>query len=141
MTARSLSEKPSIVSSVMVGPTKALLVAVMVALAAPCAAQQRDPGKVELEAMELSAEIIGARVSDSGGVEIGEVADISFDEDGRPDRLRVRSSSILGFGERTVEVPRGSYMLLRGHVVLEISADDLRSLPEVSDDFDDKRAE
>ena len=125
----------------MFSPIKALFVAVIVALAAPCAAQGRDPGKVELEARELSAEIIGARVSDSSGVEVGEVADISFDEDGRPDRLRVRASSILGFGERTVEVPRGAYMLLRGHVVLEISADDLRALPEVSDDFDDKRAE
>ena len=124
----------------MFSPIKALFVAAVIALAVPCAAQQRDPGKVQLEAMELSAEIIGARVSDSGGVEIGEVADISFDEDERPDRLRVRSSSMLGFGQRTVEVPRGSYMLLRGHVVLEISADDLRSLPEVSDDFDDKRA-
>ena len=125
----------------MVGLTKSLLGALVITLAAPCAAQPRDPGKVELEAMEMAAAIIGARVSDSRGVEVGEVADISLDEDGRPDRLRVRASSILGFGERTVEIPRGAYMLLRGHVVLEISADDLRSLPEVSDDFDDKRAE
>jgi sporulation protein YlmC with PRC-barrel domain len=125
----------------MFSSIKALFVAVIVAVATPCTAQERDPGNVELEARELSAEIIGARVSDSSGVEVGEVADISFDEDGRPDRLRVRTSSILGFGERTVEVPRGAYMLLRGHVVLEISADDLRSLPEVGDDIDDKRAE
>ena len=69
---------------------------------------------------------------------MGEVADVSFDEDGQPDRLRVRISAPLGFGERTVEVSRGTYMLLRGRVILELSTDDLRALPDVGDEIDEK---
>jgi hypothetical protein len=74
------------------------------------------------------------------GAEIG-VADVSFDEGGQPDRLRVRISALLGFGERTVEMPRGTYMLLRGHAALELSADDLGALPDVGEEIDKKRAE
>ena len=122
-------------------PLKAILVSSLIALASPGYAQDQDPGKIALEASELAAEIIGAPVSDSMGTAMGEVADVSFDEDGQPDRLRVRISALLGFGERTVEVPRGTYMLLRGHAVLELSADDLRSLPDVGEDIDEKRAD
>jgi hypothetical protein len=122
-------------------PLAAILVSSLIAVASPGFAQDQDLGKVDLEASELAAEIIGARVSDPMGTEIGEVADISFDEDGQPDRLRVKTSSLLGFGERTVEVSRGAFMLLRGHVVLELSADELRALPEVGDDIDERRAD
>ena len=119
---------------------KAILVSSLLATSAGYA-QDQDPGKVDLEASELAAEIIGAPVSDPMGTEIGEVTDVSFDENGQPDRLRVRISAPLGFGERTVEVSRDTYMLLRGRVVLELSADDLRSLPDVVDEIDEKRAE
>jgi hypothetical protein len=63
------------------------------------------------------------------------VADLSFDDDGQPDRLRVGISAPLGFGQRTVEVSHGAYILLRGRVILELSADDLRALPEVGGHF------
>jgi hypothetical protein len=89
----------------------------------------------------VSAKIIGAPVSDPRGTEIGEVADVSFDDNGRPDRLRVRISPPLGFGQRTAEISRGTYMLLRGRVLLELSADDLRALPDVGDEIDEKRSE
>ena len=120
---------------------KAILVSSLLAVTSASFAQDQDPGKVDLEASELASEIIGAPVSDPMGTEIGEVTDVSFDENGQPDRLRVRISAPLGFGERTVEVSRDTYMLLRGRVVLELSADDLRSLPDVGDEIDEKRAE
>ena len=120
---------------------KAILISSLVAVASAGYTQDQYPGKTNLEASELAAEIIGAAVSDSMGTEIGEVSDVSFDEDGQPDRLRVNLSARLGFGERTVEVSRGSYLLLRGRVVLELSADDLRSLPNVGDEIDEKRAD
>ena len=72
---------------------KATLVACLIAVAFPGYAQDRDPGKIDLEVRELAAEIIGAPVSDPMGTAIGEVADVSFDEDGQPDRLRVRISA------------------------------------------------
>lgn len=120
---------------------KAILVSSLIAVASAGYAQDQAPGKVDLEASELAAEIIGAPVSDPVGNEIGVVTDVSFDENGQPDRLRVSISAPLGFGQRTVEVSRGTYMLLRGRAILELSADDLRSLPDVGDEIDEKRAE
>ena len=119
---------------------KAILVSSLIAVASAGYAQDQAPGKVDLEA-SLAAEIIGAPVSDPVGNEIGVVTDVSFDENGQPDRLRVSISAPLGFGQRTVEVSRGTYMLLRGRAILELSADDLRSLPDVGDEIDEKRAE
>ena len=120
---------------------KTILVSSFIAVASISYAQDPDPGKIDLEASELAAEIIGAPVSDPMGTEVGEVANVSFDEDGQPDRLRVRISAPLGFGQRTVEISRGTYMLLRGRVILELSADDLRALPEVGDEIDERRAD
>ena len=120
---------------------KAILVSSLIAVASAGYAQDQAPGKVDLEASELAAEIIGAPVSDPVGNEIGVVTDVSFDENGQPDRLRVSISAPLGFGQRTVEVSRGTYMLLRGRAILELSADDLRSLPDVGDEIDEKRAD
>ena len=119
----------------------AIFVASLIAVAAGGFAQEPEPGKVDLEARELATEIVGAPVSDSLGNEIGDVADISFDEDGQPDRLRIRTSTILGFGERTVEVSRGAFMLLRGRVILDMQSDEVRSLPEVGEQIDEKRAD
>ena len=47
----------------------------------------------------------------------------------------------MGFGERTVEVSKDAFMLLRGRVVLDMQADDLRSLPEVGEQIDERRAD
>jgi hypothetical protein len=118
-----------------------IFVASLIAVAAVGFAQEPEPGKADLEARELATEIVGAPVSDSLGNEIGDVADISFDEDGQPDRLRIRTSTILGFGERTVEVSRGAFMLLRGRVILDMQSDEVRSLPEVGEQIDEKRAD
>ena len=120
---------------------KGIVVSSLIAVASAGSAQAQHPGKIELEASELAPKIIGAPVFDPRGTEIGEVADVSFDDNGRPDRLRVRIPAPLGFGQRTVEISRGRYMLLRGRVILELSADDLRSLPDVGDEIDEKRAE
>ena len=63
---------------------KAIVVSSLIAVASAGYAQDQDPGKVDLEASELSVDIIGAPVSDRMGTEVGQVADISFDEDGQP---------------------------------------------------------
>ena len=115
---------------------KAIFVSSLFALTSAGYAQDQDLGKVDLEAIELSNDVIGAPVSDRTGTEIGQVADISYDEDRQPDRLRVRVSAHLGFGERTVEVSRDTFIVLQGHVIVELSSDDLRALPEVGDEID-----
>jgi len=69
---------------------KGIVVSSLIVMASAGYAQAQDPGKIDLEASELAAELVGAPVSDPRGTQIGEVADVSFDDDGQPDRLRVR---------------------------------------------------
>lgn len=96
------------------------------------AAAAQTPGKYDLEAAEMAAELIGRPVHSSDGVEVGTVNDLSFDDQGQPDRLRIDTSRHLGFGSRTVEVPPGAFMTLRGAVVLDLPADGVQTLPEVT---------
>jgi len=116
----------------LIPTSKALAVAIMLTMSHVGHAQ--DPGKVDMEASELSAEVIGAPVSDPYGARIGEVIDLSFDEEGQPNTLRINTDAVLGFGERTVEVPKGAFMLLRGAVVIDLPADAVQSLPEIADE-------
>ena len=92
--------------------------------------QAEAPGKIDHETAETLAELIGAPVFAAGGAEIGQVADIAFDDQGRPARLRITTQGTLGLGERTVNIPNGAYMVLRGAVVLDLTPDQLRRLPD-----------
>jgi len=49
------------------------------------------------------AQLIGTRVF-AGSEEIGVVSDVSLNEQGQIDKIRVRTASPLGFGERIVEI-------------------------------------
>jgi len=107
---------------------KASAIAIALTFASICHA---ETGKVDQEAAEMAAELIGAPVFAADGPEIGEVADISFDDEGRPQRLRIVAAAILGLGARTSEIPRGSFTALRGAVVLDLPADAVKTLPEL----------
>jgi len=50
------------------------------------------------------------------------VADVAFDEEGQPERLRMTTDAKLGLGARTLEIPQGAFMVLRGAVVLDLPA-------------------
>lgn len=104
---------------------------VIVSFVWPC--EREVPGKLDLEAAEMLAELIGAPVFAAGGREIGNVADISFDDQGRPKRLLVATEANIGLGTRTVNIPRGSFMVLRGAVVLDWTPEQVRQLPDAGD--------
>jgi hypothetical protein len=89
-----------------------------------------DPGKVDLEAAEMAAELIGAPVFAKGGEEVGVVADISFDDELQPRHLRMTTGKFLGLGARTVQVPKGAFMPVRGAVFLDVPAKDVPALVE-----------
>jgi uncharacterized protein YrrD len=55
----------------------------------------------------MAAELIGAPVYAKEDVEVGTVADIAFDEELQPTRLRMTTGKVLGLGERILDVPRG----------------------------------
>jgi hypothetical protein len=96
-------------------------------------AQTEAPGKIDLEAAEMAAELMGGPVFAAGGVEVGRIAGISFDEHGRPQRLRITTGGKLAIGTRTVEIPKGAFMVLRGAAVLDLTPEAVRLLPDVGE--------
>ena len=97
------------------------------------AAYAEEPGKIDLETAELAADLIGAPVFAADGKEVGRVADVASDEDGEPVTVRIMTDANLGFGPRTIAVPRRLFTALQGAVVIDLPAEAVRSLPELSD--------
>ena len=89
----------------------------------------KDHGKVTLEAAEWEiAQLIGTPVS-AGGEEIGVVSDVSIGAEGRIDKIRVRTPSPLGLGERIVEIPVPAFTILHGAVLLDLTAEEVNEFP------------
>jgi hypothetical protein len=108
----------------------------VLSVASICLAQ--PPEKVDLEAAAIVAELVGAPVLAADGREIGQVSDVSIDREGRPERIRMTTGAILGFGLRTIELPQGAFTVLRGAVVLDLPAEAVQTLPELAERDDDK---
>src|SRR5947207_12181488 len=106
------------------------LIALLVVLSP---ARSETSAKIDLEAAEMAAELIGAPVFAKDGAEVGEVADISFDDELQPDHLRMTTGAVLGLGTRTLEIPRGTFMALRGAVVLDVPAEGIKTFSELAE--------
>jgi sporulation protein YlmC with PRC-barrel domain len=106
-----------------------VLVLVSVLVAGPVG-QAQSPEAADQDAA-LHAELIGAPVFAADGVQIGEVADIAYDEEDQPKRIRMTSGSVLGLGSRTIEIPSGLFTVLRGAVVVDLPAEAIETLPEL----------
>jgi sporulation protein YlmC with PRC-barrel domain len=115
---------------------KFLLVALF--LSAAVVGRAEEPGKVDLEAAEMVAELIGAPVLANDGTEVGEVADILFDDELQPQRLRMTTAAILGFGVRTLEIPKGAFMPVRGAVMLRVPAEAVSAFSELAEPTGEK---
>ena len=122
------------------GAVRFLVVMLGAALAAPLAARS-DDGKVDMEAAEMAAELIGAPVFAADGPEVGEVSDVILDEKNEPQRLRIRAAAHLGLGVRLIDVPKGAFITLRGAAVLEVPAAAVGTLPELSEESGDRTNE
>jgi hypothetical protein len=58
--------------------------------------------------------LMGAPVFAADGIKVGQVVDVSTTDNGRIDRIRITTASPLGFGERTVEIPRTAFVVVGG---------------------------
>jgi hypothetical protein len=114
---------------------KSAVFASLIALAPLASAQA--PGKLDMEAAELAMELIGRPVYASDGGVVGTVTDLAFDENRRPQAMRMETARQLGLGTRILQVPRGWFMTLRGAVVLDMPADAVEFFPEVADEDDE----
>ena len=96
------------------------------------------PSKVDLETAEMTGELIGAPVYAKDGIEVGEVADIAFDEELQPQRLRMATGKALGLGVRILDVPKGAFMPMRGAVILDVPAEAVSAFAELAEPVDEK---
>src|SRR5215510_1711967 len=119
---------------------RALIVAafLITALVTAPTARAEMPGKIDLQAAEVATELLGAPVFAADGPQVGEVADLQVDEEGQFTRLRMKSGALLGIGTRTIEIPAGTFIVLRGAVVLDLPAETVQSLPELADIVDER---
>jgi sporulation protein YlmC with PRC-barrel domain len=101
-------------------------------------ARAEDPGKVDLEALEMVSELIGAPVFSKDGTEVGQVADIAFDDKLQPHSLRMTTGRHLGLGARTIEIPKGSFMPVRGAVILDVPAEAVAAFAELAPPSEEK---
>ena len=113
-----------------------LAVATLLSLVSVCYAQM--PGKANLEGAEAAARLIGAPVLATDGMEVGKLADVMFNEEGTPTRIRIDAASHLGLGTRRVEIPKGAFTMSIGRVVLELPADTVLTLPEQANSIDEQ---
>ena len=90
------------------------------------------------EAAEMATELIGAPVFANDGTEAGEVADVSFDQELQPQRLRMTIASHLGLGTRTVAIPKGSFITLQGAVVLDVPTEAVSAFAELAEPAEEK---
>ena len=102
-----------------------------------CQAQSPDAGD-DQAAAGIHTEMLGAPVYAADGVLIGQVSDLSYDEDDQPRRVRMTSASVLGLGARTLEIPAGLFTVLRGAVVVDLPAEAVQTLPELVEQDDER---
>src|SRR5215471_17095224 len=115
-----------------VAGTLMLAIAMCVTVNMPTAIRAEAPGKIDTEA----AEMIGAPVFSTDGSEVGEVADIFFNEENEATGLKMKTAAHLGLGTRIIEVPKGAFVVLRGAVVLEMPAGAVQTLPDLKEPSD-----
>jgi sporulation protein YlmC with PRC-barrel domain len=90
------------------------------------------------DAAAIHTEMLGAPVFAADGVLIGQVSDISYDEEDQPQRIRMTSASALGLGTRVLEIPAGLFTVLRGAVVVDLPAEAVQALPELVEQEDER---
>jgi hypothetical protein len=108
-----------------------IAVVVLLGAAPVCLAQPPEAG--DAGAAAIHTEMLGAPVFAADGVLIGQVADISYDEEDQPRRIRMSSASVLGLGTRTLEIPSGLFTVVRGAVVVDLPAEAVQALPELTE--------
>jgi sporulation protein YlmC with PRC-barrel domain len=118
-----------VVDAMLAQICKAITFVAVLCLSLPCSAETR--GKVDTELEDIAAECIGAPVFSRDGEEVGEVVDISFDDEGQPLAVRMKTAAHLGFGARIIKVPSGAFIALRGAIRLDVLASTVEALPEL----------
>jgi sporulation protein YlmC with PRC-barrel domain len=76
-------------------------------------------------------QLLGTTVLSADASEIGVVEDVQVDERGAPTSIRVKSGRRLGFGTQTVQLPKGTFAIVRGQVVVDLPKEAIEMLPSL----------
>jgi hypothetical protein len=106
-----------------------LVICLLALLGSQSAADTLSP-----EAADMTAELIGAPVFAVDGSEVGQVHDVAFDDELRPARLRMTTKPVLGSDIRIIDLPNGSFTVLRGAVLVHLPQAAVRAWSEVESD-------
>jgi PRC-barrel domain len=110
--------------------TVALAAALALALVAtPGTSARAQDSNVRPDLTPQMSELMGAPVFAANGPEVGEVSAVAMAGDGIITEVRVTTASALGLGMRTVVLPPGTYVALRGAVVVDLSSAEFDALP------------
>ena len=80
-----------------------------------------------------AAELVGAPVQSIEGIEVGEVVSVTMNSHGEVTEIRIGVERWLGMGEKIVILPRDSYIVLRGTIVVKLPLEDIRQLSSVDE--------
>jgi len=91
------------------------------------------PTSLNAQAANSDLRVVGLPVLAADGIKIGQVADVSKTTDGHISQIRVLTGSVLGFGERVVEIPQTAFKIRDGSVVLfDLTSDSVAQLPSAA---------
>src|SRR5438105_2038583 len=87
-------------------------------------------------------QVVGRPVIAADGAKVGEVADVSTDETGDIDVLRVTTGIRLGLGERQIVIPRPAFTIKAATIVLpDLTSEDVAAWPDDHSERDGLRQE
>jgi hypothetical protein len=89
------------------------------------------PSEAPISGSEQS--LVGLDVFSSEGTRVGEVRGVRTGPGGDVVALHVRTGGFLGFGGRTVAVPKGRFTRTGQTVRLDLGSDQVSALPEVKE--------
>ena len=91
------------------------------------------PTSLNAQAANSDLRVVGLPVLAADGIKIGQVSDVSKTTDGHIDQIRVLTGSVLGFGERVVEIPQPAFIIRDRSVVLpDLTSDVVAQLPSAA---------
>lgn len=98
------------------------------------AADEPPPASVQKVAPETAEAILGRRVTDPEGKELGRLVDVLVDENGQPQAAVIDFGGFMGVGNRKVAVHWSSLRFKpsdgKHRIVLEMTQDQIKAAPE-----------
>ena len=96
-----------------------------------------QPGAVQSVAPEDAAAVLGQRVTDAQGVEIGRLVDILVDANGKPRAAVIDFGGFMGIGNRKIAVHWSALRFTPGDrkhkIAVEMTPDQIKAAPEFRD--------